>query len=230
MQKKWKRTGAALLIAGLTVTGTSYAWADEKGFDPLDLRQLGKDTTTDVVENSTETVGLPKEKSVVKEDETNKKVKEDIATEDKATEDKATEDKTTVEEETVLPEIPEGYTAGNLDALGKAYEKVRNPTAKAAIKRNMELSIEKWENKQLETETELPDTKTTEQPEVKEETDKKEAPVKQDKPAKVKQDTAPQAELNALHKEQRQELKANQKAERKADKEQQKQVEKEKNN
>ena len=51
----------------------------------------------------------------------------------------------------MLPEIPEGYNAGNLDALGKAYEKVQNPTAKAAIKRNMERSIEKWENKQPET-------------------------------------------------------------------------------
>ncbi len=80
MQKKWKRTGAALLIAGLTVTGTSYAWADEKALDSLDLRQLGKDTPTDVVEDSTETVELPKEESVVKEAETNKVVKEDKAT------------------------------------------------------------------------------------------------------------------------------------------------------
>ena len=70
MQKKWKQTGAALLIAGLTVTGTSYAWADEKAIEPIDLSQLGKDSITDVVEDSTETVELPKEESVVKEDET----------------------------------------------------------------------------------------------------------------------------------------------------------------
>ncbi len=226
MQKKWKRTGAALLIVGLTVTGTSYAWADEKASETLDLRQLGKESTTDVVEDSTETVEIPKEESVVKEDEKNKVVKEDKATE---------------AEESVLPEIPEGYTAGNLDALGKAYEKVQNPTAKASIKRNMERSIEKWENKQLETETsEQPETETTEQAEVKEEPVKKEAPVKQEKPAKMKEEKAPkapQAELNALHKEQRQELKTNQKverealkAERNADKEQQKQVGKEKKN
>ena len=53
MQKKWKQTGAALLIAGLTVTGTSYAWADEKATETIDLSQLGKNSTTDVVEDST---------------------------------------------------------------------------------------------------------------------------------------------------------------------------------
>lgn len=211
MQKKWKQTGAALLIAGLTVTGASYAWADEKAIETIDLSQLGKDSTTDVVEDSTETVEVPKEESV-------------------------------------LPEIPEGYTAGNLVALGNAYEKVQNPTAKASIKRNME-RFEKWENKQSETETsEQPKIEVPEQPEVKEEPVKQdapvkqepvkqEAPIKQEKPAKVKQEKAPQAELNAQHKEQRQELRVNQKVERealkaesKADKEQQKQVGKEKKN
>lgn len=218
MQKKWKQTGAALLIAGLTVTGTSYAWADEKANEPIDLSQLGKNSTTNVVEDPTGKLELPKVESVSKEDETDKEVKE------------VNEDKATEIEESVLLEIPEGYTAGNLVALGKAYEKVQNPTAKASIKRNMERSIEKWENKQLETET-------PEQPEVTEEADKQEAPLKEDKPAKVKQEKAPQAVLNAQHKEQRQELKANQKVERealkterKADKEQQKQAGNEKKN
>ena len=225
MQKKWKKTGAALLIAGLTVTGTSYAWADEKATQTIDLSQLGKDSTSEVVEDSTKTVEFPKVKSVVKEDETDELVKEDKATE-------------TETEGTVLPDVPEGYTAGNLEALGKAHEKVQNPTAKAAIKRNMERSIEKWENKQSEAETnEQPEIEIPKQPEVKEEPVKKEAPAKQEKPAKVKQEKAPQAELNAQHREQRQELNATQKeerealkAERKADKEQQKQLEKEKKN
>lgn len=218
MQKKWKQTGAVLLIAGLTVTGTSYAWADEKANEPIDLSQLGKNSTTNVVEDPTGKLELPKVESVSKEDETDKEVKE------------VNEDKATEIEESVLLEIPEGYTAGNLVALGKAYEKVQNPTAKASIKRNMERSIEKWENKQLETET-------PEQPEVTEEADKQEAPLKEDKPARVKQEKAPQAVLNAQHKEQRQELKANQKVERealkterKADKEQQKQAGNEKKN
>ena len=136
MQKKWKQTGAALLIAGLTVTGTSYAWADEKATETIDLRQLGKESTTDIVEDSTETVELPKAESLVKEDETGKSKRNKQQ-----------------KQGNVLPEIPEGYTAGNLVALGKAYEKVQNPAAKASIKRNMERSIEKWENKQLETET-----------------------------------------------------------------------------
>ena len=227
MQKKWEKTGAALLIAGLTVTGTSYAWADEKATKTIDLSQLGEDSTTDVVEDSTKTVEFPKEKSVVKEDETDELVKEDKATET------ATET-----DGTMLPEVPEGYTAGNLEALGKAHEKVQNPTAKAAIKRNMERSIEKWENKQSEAETnEQPEIEIPEQQEVKEEPVEQEAPAKQEKPAKVKQEKAPQAELNAQHREQRQELNATQKeerealkAERKAAKEQQKQEEKEKKN
>lgn len=226
MQKKWKQTGAVLLIAGLTVTGTSYAWADEKANEPIDLIQLGKNSTTNVVEDPTGKLELPKVESVSKEDETDKEVKE------------VNEDKATEIEGSVLLEIPEGYTAGNLVALGKAYEKVQNPTAKASIKRNMERSIEKWENKQLETETpEQEETETPEQPEVTEEADKQEAPLKEDKPAKVKQEKAPQAVLNAQHKEQRQELKANQKVERealkterKADKEQQKQAGNEKKN
>ena len=67
MQKKWKQTGAALLIAGLTVSGTSYAWADEKAAEPIDLSQLGKEATTDAVENTPGTVEVPKEKSVNKE-------------------------------------------------------------------------------------------------------------------------------------------------------------------
>ena len=79
MQKKWKKTGAALLIAGLTVTGTSYAWADEKATQTIDLSQLGKDSTTEVVEDSTKIVEFPKVKSVVKEDETDELVKEDKA-------------------------------------------------------------------------------------------------------------------------------------------------------
>jgi len=226
MQKKWKQTGAALLIAGLTVTGTSYAWANEKAPEPIDLSQLGKNSTTNVVEESTKKMELPKVESVIIKDKADKEVKANKA-------NKATE-----AEGSVLPEIPEGYTAGNLDALGKAYEKVQNPTAKASIKRNMERSIEKWENKQLETETsEQPKIEIPEKPEVKEEAIKQEAPVKEDKPAKVKKEKAPQAVLNAQHKEQRQELKANQKVERealkterKAEKEQQKQAGNEKKN
>ena len=131
MQKKWKKTGAALLIAGLTVTGTSYAWADEKETNTIGQSQLGKESSTEVVEDSTKDIELPKVESDVKVDKVKKEVNEEVGA--------------TKAEESVLPEIPEGYTAGNLDALAKAYEKVQNPTAKASIKRNMERSIEKWD-------------------------------------------------------------------------------------
>ena len=45
MQKKWRKTGAALLIAGLTISGTGYALADGgKVTEIIDLSELGKDT------------------------------------------------------------------------------------------------------------------------------------------------------------------------------------------
>lgn len=220
MQKKWKQTSVALLIAGLAVAGTSYALADEKEAEVIELTQPEKESTTNLVKDSTETVKLPVE-GIVDEELKIEKIVEDKATEPTV----ATEEKAVVEN--VLPETPEGYTAGNLEALGKAYEKVQNPTAKAAIKRNMDRSVEKWENKQLETKTseqpkleapQQPETKVPEQAKIKEEkeTVKQEATLKQDQPAKVEKEKAPQAQLNEEHKKQRQELKANQKAEREA--------------
>lgn len=203
--QKWKQTSVALLIAGLAVTGTSYALADEKENEAIEMTQQENELTSDLVKEPIETVQLP----VVEKVETDKAT-EEMATDEKVTEDKATEDKEV--EENVLPEVPEGYTAGNLVALGKAYEKVQNPTAKAAIKRNMERSIEKWENKQSETNEqpkveapEQPETIVPEQTEVKQETVKQEMPSKQEQPAKVKQEKAektekapaPQAQLNA---------------------------------
>ncbi|MER2028701.1 MAG: hypothetical protein ABS935_18790 [Solibacillus sp.] len=228
--QKWKQTSVALLIAGLAVTGTSYALADEKENQAIEVTQHEKELTTDLVKEPTETVQLPVDEKV----ETDKVV-EEKATEEKVTEDNAAENKEVKEK--VLPEVPEGYTAGNLNALGKAYEKVQNPTAKAAIERNMERSIEKWENKQSKTNEqpkvevpEQPETEISEQNEVKQETVKQEVPSKQEQPAKVKQEKvektekapASQARLNSQQREQRQELKLTQKAEREALKEERK--------
>ena len=238
MQKKWRKTGAALLIAGLTVGGTSYALADGgKVTEVIDLSELGKETVSPV----------SPVREVVKADDTETDVITSETNEDDATtetdKDETTEadkEQATETAENELPEIPEGYTAGNLAALTKAYEQVDNPNAKASIKRNMERSIAKWESKQPVVET--PEKEVKEEAPVTEDTAKvkepvkEEAPVKEEKPAKVKAKN-PQAELNAKHKEEKEALKAAQKAEhealkaeRKAAKEQQKQEKKDKKN
>ncbi len=241
MQKKWRKTGAALLIAGLTISGTGYALADGgKVTEIIDLSELGKDT---VDESPVSPV-----REVVKVDNTETdngtapETDEGNGTLETEKEDGTTgSDKEATEtDENELPEIPEGYTAGNLAALAKAYDQVQNPNAKAAIKRNMERSIAKWESKQSVVET--PEEEGKEETSVTENTIKVEEPVKEEapeqkeKPAKVTAKN-PQAELNAKHKQQKDELKATQKAERealkqqrKAVKEQQKQEKKEKKN
>lgn len=246
MQKKWRKTGAALLIAGLTVSGTGYALADGgKVTEIIDLSELNKDA----VEESPVTVDSPV-KEVVEDVDTETDVDKEADTEtDNVTdleadkEDGTTKSDTeeaTETDENELPEIPEGYTAGNLAALAKAYEQAGSPTAKASIKRNMERSIAKWESKQAVVETPEEEVKVeapvTEDTAKVEEPVKEEAPVQEEKPAKVKAKN-PQAELNAKHKVQKEELKAAQKAERetlkaerKAAKELEKQEKKEKKN
>ncbi|MCM3745256.1 MSCRAMM family adhesin SdrC [Sporosarcina luteola] len=266
MKNRWKKTGAALLIAGLTISGTGYALADEKAGKLIDLTQLNEDASTEAVEETPVTVDSPV-KEVVNEDETDVDADKEAGTEtdeetdkeagtetDKETDKEADVDadkeagkegEATETDENELPEIPEGYTAGNLAALAKAYEQAGNPTAKAAIKRNMERAIAKWESKQPVVEAPKEEVKETapvtkEAPKVEEPAKENQvtekAPVQEEKPAKVKVKN-PQAELNAVHKEQKETLKAAQKAERetlkeerKAAKELEKQEKKEKKN
>ncbi|NEU31730.1 hypothetical protein GN156_13245 [bacterium LRH843] len=236
MKKKWKQTGAALLITGLTITGASYALADEE--EPIYVSQLETEDATTQADDSTKSVDKTVNKDELAVDESpglenegqEEKNKEDKNLEDVKQEEADDNEDAAVEsvetEENDLPETPEGYTAGNLAALGEAYNKVQNPTAKAAIKRNMERSIDKWEDKQSAAETVETD-----------EPAKQEQLVKQEEPVKVEKEKAPQAQLNAEHREQRQELKTTQKEERealkaehKSEKEQQKQAKKQNKN
>lgn len=119
---KFKKTGAALLVATMTVTGASYAWANENLFDTVDLNKV-------LNQKETETVEVPKT----------------------STPDTVTPVVTTGDTVGMDIEIPEGYNAGNLVALSKAYENAGNENAKAAIKRNAERAIAKFEAKQAET-------------------------------------------------------------------------------
>lgn len=191
MQMKWKKTGAALLVATLTVTGSAYAWANENLFDTVDLNKVIKTT-----EQTTETT--PKTKEDSKSDVENAQV-------------------TTGDTVGIDIQIPEGYTAGNLEALSKAYDNAGNETAKAAIKRNAERAIEKFEASQ-KVEPEAPES---EEPKVEEQTVEKpvveepktEGP-KVEEPTEEK--TTQEVPAKKVEKEQRKKLQAEQKAERKA--------------
>ncbi|MCZ8539018.1 hypothetical protein [Psychrobacillus psychrodurans] len=200
MQMKFKKTGAALLVATMTVTGASYAWANENLFDTVDLNEV-------LNQKETETVEAPKT----------------------STPDTVTPVVTTGDSVGLDIEIPEGYTAGNLAALSKAYENAGNETAKAAIKRNAERAIAKFEAKQAETtepikeeepkqEDPIVQPPVTEQPKTEEpvvetpiEEPVKEEPV-EEKPV-VEQ---PKKETKQAEKEERKALQQEQKEERKA--------------
>ncbi|MCK1995753.1 hypothetical protein MPH47_00715 [Psychrobacillus psychrodurans] len=200
MQMKFKKTGAALLVATMTVTGASYAWANENLFDTVDLNEV-------LNQKETETVEAPKT----------------------STPDTVTPVVTTGDSVGLDIEIPEGYTAGNLAALSKAYENAGNETAKAAIKRNAERAIAKFEAKQAETtepikeeepkqEAPIVHPPVTEQPKTEEPVAETpvEEPVKvepvEEKPV-VEQ---PKKETKQAEKEERKALQQEQKEERKA--------------
>ncbi|SEM90204.1 hypothetical protein SAMN04487786_2800 [Paenisporosarcina quisquiliarum] len=195
MQMKFKKTGAALLVATMTVTGASYAWANENLFDTVDLNEV-------LNQKETETVEAPKT----------------------STPDTVTPVVTTGDSVGLDIEIPEGYTAGNIAALSKAYENAGNETAKAAIKRNAERTIAKFEAKQAETtepikeeepkqEDPIVQPPVTEQPKTEEPVVETpiEEPVKE-KPV-VEQ---PKKETKQAEKEERKALQQEQKEERKA--------------
>lgn len=211
MQMKWKKTGAALLVATMTVTGGSYAWANENLFDTVNVNDVLKENEK-AQEKTTEVSTGDTVKAVVT---TGDSVKLDI-------------------------KIPEGYTAGNLEALSKAYENAGSETAKAAIKRNAERAIAKFEATQEEVEApkqeepkkEEPKVETpkTEEPKVEEpktEVPVVEAPVKEEpkelsnkeqRKALQEEQKQERKALQADHKEERKALKAEQKAEKQENK------------
>ncbi|WP_313894235.1 hypothetical protein [Psychrobacillus sp.] len=192
MQMKWKKASAALLAATMTVTGASYAWANENLFDTVDLSKLNSKTT--------EVTSRDSVKAIVTNPETTPSV-----------------DKT----ESDFPKNPEGHTAGNLAGLAKAYENAGNETAKAEIKGNAERAIVKFEASQKER-AEEPTTEESVvenpvQKQLKTEESITVSPVVEE-PEKEKK-SAEKEERKALQTEQKEERKAlqvEQKEERKA--------------
>lgn len=81
---KWKKTGAALLVAGMTLTGATYAWANENLFDTVDLSKLNSNKAEETTENAVRAiVTIPEnpvkpatDQSAVKKVETTEKASE----------------------------------------------------------------------------------------------------------------------------------------------------------
>ena len=155
---KLKKTTAALLVAGLTIAGSSYAWADELIFNTEDDQTNTSAELTTTAE--TEPV-VTIEPTKVDSDETSKD--DDSTSTEEKTEDTKVESDENVNvvkseekeestkdkdaSENVFPEIPEGYTAGNLVALKQAYENAGSENAKQAILKNAQRAIEKFNAK-----------------------------------------------------------------------------------
>jgi hypothetical protein len=71
--------------------------------------------------------------------------------------------------EVITSIVPTGYTANNIFALSKNLEKVSNPNAKAALQKNIDKALAKWESNNPEVEVpevpEVPETPEVEVPE-----------------------------------------------------------------
>lgn len=241
---KFKKTGVAILAASLTIAGSSFALADENLFKSADetteiTTNESLDTTTDVTteENTTteqSDTNVVDVSDLITESEENKETEDTGATEVV----EPTEDTTESEAETTsednnkvskFPEIPAGYTAGNLVALKQAYENAGNDTAKAAIVRNAERAIAKFEAKQAakKQETTTDETKAPATKPILEETTKqatktqvktlKEEHKQEKKELREKQKEEKQA-LKAEHKSELEALKPNHNAEKQAGK------------
>ncbi|WP_075617363.1 hypothetical protein [Paenisporosarcina indica] len=132
------------------------------------------------------------------------------------------EETTSVEDlQTIAINIPSGYLSNNLFALAQNIEKISNPKAKAALQKNIDKAIKKWEEK---NKTELPPAEEVivedgNSIETNDQTAKSDAlePVKVEVPKEEKQ----------VAKEARKKAKEAKKAEKKAIKENEKQERKE---
>lgn len=196
---KFKKTSAAIIVASIAVSGSSYAWADEALFQPITMDSIhhqqnpyGEVVVTETLaikkasENIPEEMNTQKEESIVTTNQSHTKKSEETTeattkfiTEEKekieddtlsATststviqteeyEDDITEQKDEANDDTlndeelkdakaIFTDIPEDYPASNIEALKQAYDNAKNETAKAAILRNAEKAMEKFEAKQ----------------------------------------------------------------------------------
>lgn len=129
---KFKKTSAALLVATMAVAGSGYAWADEILINPTNksaeeqVETTPEEGTTKVNLNEDGTITTVYEDGTV-EEKTTEPTEEADSTKETTTESTDKAEETTNEEskpatevkDSKFPEIPEGYTAGNLVALKK---------------------------------------------------------------------------------------------------------------
>ncbi|SOC37385.1 DUF2756 domain-containing protein [Ureibacillus acetophenoni] len=166
---KLKKTTAAILVAGLTVAGSSLAFANDTIFKADEEKEEISAEVTTAADIQPGVIMDPSEvlkDSTQKDDSTNDETLE-VTTKDDSTKDDSTEEATEDNKETDVvketdkededhknetsksefPEIPEGYTAGNLVALKQAYENAGNENAKQAILNNAKRAIAKFKEK-----------------------------------------------------------------------------------
>jgi len=233
---KFKKTSAALLVATMAVAGSGYAWADEILINPTNKSAEEQVETTP--EEGTTKVNLNEDGSITTvyedgtvEEKTTEPTEEADSTKETTTESTDKAEETTNEEskpatevkDSKFPEIPEGYTAGNLVALKKAYENAGNETAKAAILRNAERAIAKFEakqaaNQEVTTTEETTQVESTTKTEVNAETETPAPTVKEQRKAQQQEHKAERKALQQEHKAEKQALKQEQKAEKQAGK------------
>lgn len=162
---KLKKTTAAILVAGLTVAGSSLAFANETVFKTDEVKdEIAAEVTTaadikpvvmdpsKVLEDDTSTENDATNEETLEEDTIKDDSTEEASVDNKETDvaketDKKDEDNKNEASKSEFPEIPEGYTAGNLVALKQAYENAGNENAKQAILKNAERAIEKFNAK-----------------------------------------------------------------------------------
>jgi len=226
---KFKKTSAALLVATMAITGASYAWADESLVDNSeDLQQTStEETTENSISTNEDTVDINEatEEAVLTEGEETEEIEViDVSEVTAPTESEKEVETESPSTDLVFPAIPEGYTAGNLVALQKAFENAGNDTAKAAIARNAQRAIAKFEAKQaaqkqeetteVENEVIVEETKVEEQASTEQSTTVVPAAKTEKAAAKEARKT-----LQVEHKTERQALQKEQKAEKQALKE-----------
>jgi len=124
---------------------------------------------------------------------------------------------TTVEDlQTIATNIPVGYLANNLFALSMNMEKISNPKAKAALQKNIDKAVAKWEKKNnvdltaadATTETPIVDGSESVTPNVSEKTEKEVDEKAESKSAKAIDKKQSKEARNAVKEERKQAQKA----------------------
>ncbi|WP_342567576.1 hypothetical protein MKY09_03420 [Psychrobacillus sp. FSL K6-4046] len=120
--QNWKKTGAALLVATLTVSGAGYAWANSN-YDTVNINDVNKNTQE--TSSASETAQVTPTQAVA-----------------------ATSTTAATEQTTTNKDLPVELATEKLVGLVKAYETASNDDAKAAILNVINRVIAEYETTQ----------------------------------------------------------------------------------